>query len=214
MPFFTEGEVAIHNSYDDCWVSVFENVFDLTELIADNRGEMTRPLEKAAGQNISHWFDSESREVKTHIDPVRNIRLPYTPEGRFVHVPPPDAREWDTSLEKPWWKDEKFIVGKLTAKKRLIKIMNMLTKTEDTVYTCQEETVAEIQNRYVEYNKHSDSYTWKALIDGEFVVLDVEKTLEENGVPDETENFYQLGLDDDFYVPTLHLYFNDDLTYA
>ena len=140
--------------------------------------------------------------------------MPYVPEGRFIHIPPSDAREWDTSYEKPWWNDEQYIVGKLTEKKRLIKVMNMLSKTENTIYVCAEETVADIQTRYMEYNKHSESYTWKALLDGEFVLLDMEKTLEENGVIDETENFYKLGLDDDFYVPVLHLYFNDDLTYA
>ena len=214
MPYYTEEEIAIHNSHDDCWVSVFDNVFDLTGLIAENRGDLTRPLEKAAGQNISHWFDAATGEVKTHIDPERNIRLPYCPEGRFVHIAPPDAREWDTSFAKPWWRDEQYIVGKLTQKKRLIKLLNMLTKAEDTIYTCEEETVGEIQQRYFEYNKHSQSYTWKALVAGEFRVLDMEKTLEENDVPDETENFYNLGLDDDFYVPTLHLYFDDDLTYA
>jgi hypothetical protein len=92
--------------------------------------------------------------------------------------------------------------------------MNMLTSNEDTIYTCQEETVGEIQKRYLEYNKHSESYTWKALVAGEFQTMDMTKTLEENAVPDETENFYELGLDDDFHVPTLHLYFDDDLTYA
>jgi len=44
--YFTEQEILLHNSYDDCWVSVFGNVFDLTELIAANRGEMSRPLGK------------------------------------------------------------------------------------------------------------------------------------------------------------------------
>lgn len=48
--------------------------------------------------------------------------------------------------------------------------------------------------------------------DGEFRPLDMEKTLQENGVADESEEFEELGISEDFYVPVLHLYFNDDLT--
>lgn len=40
------------------------------------------------------------------------------------------------------------------------------------------------------------------------------KTLEENGVPDESEEFYKLSMNDELFLPALHLYFNDDLTEA
>ncbi len=90
----------------------------------------------------------------------------------------------------------------------------MLTKAEDVINTCSEEKIDEMQDRYMEYNKHAKSYTWKAVINDNLIELDMDKTLEENGVPDEAEKFRALGLDDDFYVPTLHIYFNDDLTYA
>lgn len=40
------------------------------------------------------------------------------------------------------------------------------------------------------------------------------KTLEENGVPDESEEFYKLSMNDELSLPALHLYFNDDLTEA
>ena len=96
----------------------------------------------------------------------------------------------------------------------MIKVINMHSRTEDIISTCCEETINEILERYMEYNKHADSYTWKALKDGEFVLLDMNKTLEKNGIVDEIELFYELGMDDDFYIPTLHIYFNDDLTIA
>ena len=38
------------------------------------------------------------------------------------------------------------------------------------------------------------------------------KTLEENGIFDEDEEFYKLSMDDDQYLPAIGLYFNDDLT--
>ena len=92
--------------------------------------------------------------------------------------------------------------------------MNMLTKTEDVINTCIEETVENMQERYIEYNEHSKSYTWKSIIHGVMCELDMTKTLEENGISDEAEKFRKLGLDEDFYVPTVHIYYNDDLTYA
>lgn len=96
----------------------------------------------------------------------------------------------------------------------MIKIANMLTKTEDLIHACQEETIDDIRERYMEYNKHAHSYTWKALINDEFINLNMKATLEENGIEDESEKFTSLGLDDDAFVPTLLIYFNDDLTYA
>lgn len=40
------------------------------------------------------------------------------------------------------------------------------------------------------------------------------KTLEENDVTDETSEFERLGIEEDFYIPALNLYYNDDLTSA
>lgn len=124
----------------------------------------------------------------------------------------------------------------LTKKTMMIKITNMLTRSEHVmkvngyilflivvfilvfnvfgwlilfhyIQVCQEETVADIRNRYMEYNLNSNSYTWKvisflivnnarnqplfkllcicflkALVDGtDFVALRLDETLEANG---------------------------------
>lgn len=90
----------------------------------------------------------------------------------------------------------------------------MMTRTEDIIKICQEETIADIRNRYMEYNLNSNSYTWKALINGEFVALKLELTLTQNGILDETESFIRLGMDEDFNIPNIHIYYNDDLHYA
>ena len=42
----------------------------------------------------------------------------------------------------------------------------------------------------------------------------MKKTLAENDVPDESEEFERLSINDDYYTPTLHVYYNDDLTVA
>jgi hypothetical protein len=38
------------------------------------------------------------------------------------------------------------------------------------------------------------------------------KTLEENGIEDETDELEELHVDEDAYIPAIHVYFNDDLT--
>lgn len=73
---------------------------------------------------------------------------------------------------------------------------------------CNEEVLAQLQERYEVYNSHSRSYTWKHLGN----VLDMSKTLDENGVPDLADEFYKLSIDQNEFVPELQVYFNDDLT--
>ena len=68
--------------------------------------------------------------------------------------------------------------------------------------------MTEIMDRYLVYNAHASSYTWK--YNG--TNLDMGKTLEENCILDESEKFYTLGMDEDHFLPAIHLYFNDDLT--
>jgi hypothetical protein len=58
------------------------------------------------------------------------------------------------------------------------------------------------------------SIPYQVLKNDEFVPLDMESTLSQNGVEDESEKFLRLGLPEDFFITTLHVYFNDDLTYA
>ena len=73
---------------------------------------------------------------------------------------------------------------------------------------CSEETLAEILQRYLRYNSHARSYTWK--YDG--AILDMNATLGENNVPDDDHQLEQLRLDRDLFIPAILLHFNDDLT--
>jgi len=113
VKYFTPEEVSKHNCAEDCWVSIFNDVYDITPLITQNRGALAEPLIKEAGRSISQWFNRNDGEVKTFIDPEKNIRVPYVPEGRFIHVPPADPREWARNADLPWWKDKQYIVGKV-----------------------------------------------------------------------------------------------------
>lgn len=237
--YFTPKEVARHNVEDDVWLSVFGRVLDLTKLIAERRrqgeGALVRPLLRFAGEDVTHWFDESTRAPRSHVDPASGKRKPFLPHGAFVdsHLVPPRVRlpekdhleadeEATANNEKsaevkeeqdectPWWMDESLCVGLLSARTREIRIVNTLTAQEDVLEVCAEETLAEIRRRYMRYNAHATSYTFKRL--GR--PLDMRKTLEGNGLPDESDEMQLLLGDRKSYVPSLHLYFNDDLTVA
>lgn len=44
--------------------------------------------------------------------------------------------------------------------------------------------------------------------------MDMSKTLEENGIPDDSVEFEELDLPVDLHVPVIFLYYMDDLTVA
>uniref|UniRef100_A0A452UQU6 Cytochrome b5 domain-containing protein 1 n=1 Tax=Ursus maritimus TaxID=29073 RepID=A0A452UQU6_URSMA len=71
-----------------------------------------------------------------------------------------------------------------------------------------QESMWEILHRYLPYNAHAASYTWKH----EGKKLNMDYTLEENGIRDEDEEFDYLNMDGTLYTPAILLHFNDDLT--
>ncbi|CAH8499927.1 unnamed protein product [Heterobilharzia americana] len=204
--YFTPNDILLHNSPEDCWVSFLGRVFDITLVCAKNKGSvLLQPILAQAGKDISHWFDAKTGEVRHHVDPVTNCYVPYTPFGRFINIPPPyPTTDWATDFGVPWWKDERLAIGYLTKKTRFVCIVNTLALHEHEIEVCVEETLTDILVRYLKFNAHAASYTWK--YNG--VVLDMEKTLEENNVIEETQDI------EDLFMPQLYLYYNDDLTEA
>eukprot|EP00928_Gymnodinium_smaydae_P053215 TRINITY_DN37259_c0_g1_i1.p1 TRINITY_DN37259_c0_g1~~TRINITY_DN37259_c0_g1_i1.p1 ORF type:complete len:292 (-),score=36.92 TRINITY_DN37259_c0_g1_i1:98-856(-) len=209
--YYTQGDVAQHSSSHDCWVSYFGDVYDLTPLLAEYVGPLAQPIIDAAGGDISHWFDEHTGQPKTHVDPVTGLEEIYCPWGRYIHVPPqmPES-SWATNFGLAWWEDKRYFIGRLSSRTRKVSVVNLLTKQKNTLEVPVEETVEEIRTRYLVHNAHAKSYTWKRL----GVPLNMSKTLEENGVKDETEEFRHLGIDPDDHIPVIHLYFDDDLTEA
>lgn len=211
--YYTPAEVAIHNTAEDLWVSWLGNVYNLTILSKKHKGSpLMIPILKNAGQDISHWFDKDTGDLKTHVHALSNLRVPYIPDGRFVDVPPVGPRsDWPVSSQLPWWEDhQEYWIGRLTTGTRKIKLVNTLTKDEHVLEVCKEETISAIQERYLSNNAHAKGYMWKRLGN----LLDMSMNLEENGVIDERETFEKLGLNDEEFMPAIHLYFSDDLTVA
>lgn len=60
--------------------------------------------------------------------------------------------------------------------------------------------------RYSIFNNDPGSYTWRW--NGQDV--DMDKTMEENGIPDERDALGDLGLPPHLYIPGIFLYYNDD----
>ena len=211
---YTSKEVALHNCEDDCWVSIFHKVYDVTDLVRSQKNHLVNPIVKFAGTDISDWFDENTGDVKTHMDKEKNMVVPYLPHGRFVHVPPLSPVPWKNDFGTPWWRDKKYCIGNLSKRTRKVRVVNVLTRQEKLLEVCAEETLREILKRFLNYNAHAGSYTWKALFDGDFVPLDMDMTLEDNDIPDEAKEFERLSIEEDYYYPALYLYFNDDLTEA
>eukprot|EP01064_Diplonema_japonicum_P037752 TRINITY_DN8958_c0_g1_i1.p1 TRINITY_DN8958_c0_g1~~TRINITY_DN8958_c0_g1_i1.p1 ORF type:complete len:228 (+),score=35.81 TRINITY_DN8958_c0_g1_i1:159-842(+) len=212
--YFTPNEVKRHNTPNDMWVSVLGKVLDLTSLVAKYPSLDAQPVIKEAGQDISHWFDTSVTppDIRKCVDLSTGLKAYLQPGGKFIHVPSLAVdTKIDHGYDKPWWVDPKYVVGYLTVKPRLIRIVNTLTTHETTLEVCSEETLYDIQTRYLTVNAHARSYTWKRQ-ETTSRELDMSKTLEENNIPDESEEFAKLGLPDDYYTPALHIYFDDDLT--
>ena len=212
--YLTPNEVRRHNTENDAWVSVLGKVLDLTQLIDKYPGISSEPLIRAAGTDISHWFDKSKSppDIRMCTDVKTGLQTYYQPNGKFVHVPGLDVdNKIDHGYEVPWWKDDRYVIGVLTKKPRLVRIINTLNNHEVTLEVCSEETLVEIQTRYLNINAHAASYIWRRH-ESTSRDLDMSKTLEDNNIPDESDVFEKLGLPNDYYIPALHIYFSDDLT--
>ncbi|KAM8956397.1 cytochrome b5 domain-containing protein 1 isoform 2-T3 [Lycaon pictus] len=133
--YFTPAEVAEHNLPEDLWVSYLGSVYDLSPLAQEHKGDLLlKPIIEVAGQDISHWFDPKTRDIRKHVDPLTGTLRYRTPRGRFLHVPPQLPRsDWANDFGKPWWQGTRYEVGRLSAKTRSIRIINTLTSQEHTL---------------------------------------------------------------------------------
>ena len=69
-------------------------------------------------------------------------------QGKFIHVAPMEPRsDWDCGFEKHWWKDvDAYRIGRLTSATCLIRVMNMLTGSEDFLEVMQSAQVTLCQS--------------------------------------------------------------------
>ena len=113
---YTDTEVAKHCFQDDCWVTIFDKVFDITCIFKQNRGKehLHAPILKYAGHSISHWFDGSTGDIKTFVDPKTNLTIPYLPGGLIIDAPPPTSPVSNFEIKSiPWWNDTTLVVGQV-----------------------------------------------------------------------------------------------------
>ncbi|XP_047528041.1 cytochrome b5 domain-containing protein 1 [Vanessa atalanta] len=158
-----------------------------------------------AGKDLSHWFNGDNWAHFTH--PLVGSITPYHRHGPGNEQPVVPSTRW-RPITNPWWLDENNVVGKVTERTRPIRITNTLTGSSVTLEVCSEETIYQIMMRYLPHNYHMLSYTWRYLDRG----LDYNKTLAENGIPDERDLFSEVSLPENIHIPDILLFYNDDLT--
>ncbi|XP_018095037.1 cytochrome b5 domain-containing protein 1 [Xenopus laevis] len=171
---------------------------------------LVRPIIEAAGRDISHWFNPKTGDHFLEMAELFSI-ISMCARSPVFHVLAKISREthgWVNNFGRPWWKDTTYQIGILSLKTRFIHIINTFNSQEQMLEVCSKETILEILECYLAYNGHAASYTWKFC----GVPLDMDKTLQENGVQDQDLEFEELKMDSDLYTPNIHLYFNDDLT--
>ncbi|XP_055346921.1 LOW QUALITY PROTEIN: cytochrome b5 domain-containing protein 1-like [Paramacrobiotus metropolitanus] len=228
--YYTKDEVARHRTTVDAWLSVQDRVLNVSDLTARSHGitpaerRARATLARYAGTNVTHWFKANRfpLELREFSNWKHNGMQEYfLPQGPIPDVLP-FAPVTNYSVPRPgrrktfWWNEARREIGKLTKKTRKIWVVNMLFASEphnaapQQLKVCSEETLKEILYRYLHYNRHAGSYTWKY----EGRVLDMDKTLEDNGIDDDEEELKALDINADEYIPVLHVYFNDDLTSA
>ena len=227
--WYTMNEISKHNYKNDCWVVIFNKIYDISKLIEkESNNDITcllcRPLIKYAGTDISHWFDKNEItldtendvkdnvfNVKKYVDPVSNRMVPYIPFGRFLHISPNNpTTKCVYNYDIEWFNDWKYVIGYRTFKSRKIDIVNTLTNEKNNIEVSSEETLNDIEKyHYLCINKHSKGYVWKYNNN----VLDMNKTLQQNNINDDDILFDKLNIYHE-YIPSIFLYFKDDLTVA
>ena len=141
------------------------------------------------------------------IHPVTGLRVPYTPQGRFPHVNPQVPTVNWRPIAKLWWKDRKYVVGRLTEKPRPLRFINPLAPpgyNVSVVWVAKEESLEQIAERIHSHNSNTRNYTFKQ--GGR--KINMKKKLDDNEIFDERDKFLELGLPDDDNIPAITLCFN------
>ena len=208
--YFTREDLESHCTSDSAYVSVYNTVFDVSDPIAKHfRTKGAENLLRHAGKDISHFFHHETKQPI-----IKNAFLRETIQNRsndiLLHFEENVLDSKPKNKETPWFVDSKNMIGILSANEVTIRIVNTLTFDEDFLIVPVEESLNEICKRYLKFNYHAKSYTWK---DIEHRKLKMEKTLEQNGILEDNLLMDYLNIPEKQRpVSSVFLHFNDDLT--
>uniref|UniRef100_A0A663F4I9 Uncharacterized protein n=1 Tax=Aquila chrysaetos chrysaetos TaxID=223781 RepID=A0A663F4I9_AQUCH len=91
-----------------------------------------RPLLEAAGSDVSHWFDPQTGDPLTRVDPQSGLLCCCVPGGPGG-APPEPRSDWAPPETPPWWEDPRLEVGRLTAAPQHLRLCNTLTGQEHVI---------------------------------------------------------------------------------
>lgn len=202
VKYFLNEELKANCTLNSFYVSLFNDILDLTGYIKEfnNKIEINELL-KLGGKDISHLFFKDNDRITLRKNLINNNfidKLSFEPSENKI----------DNNI--PFWMNPKYKIGRLTVKEKKILIINALTFEKDYLIVPIEETLLQIEERYLKLNSHSKSYTFKDL---EGNVLDMTKTLTDNGILDQEDDYDYLEIPEPMrYIPSIVVYYNDDLT--
>lgn len=209
--FYTTGDVAMHCTADNCWLSHHGKVYDYTPLIKESPANLVESIIRAAGKDITFWFDPHTGDPHTMENPISGDPIYRLPNGLpLLHCPLPyPTKEIQVPPETPWWRDDSYEIGYLSGNTRPVEILNTLNSHRHALDVAEEETIADIAGRYSRFNSAAlTGYKWKYL--GEDLKMDL--TLTENGIADDRDTYLKLNWpQSEWYTPVLTLIWKDEL---
>ncbi|CAF4357554.1 unnamed protein product, partial [Adineta steineri] len=191
-----------HNDSNDSWICIFGHIYDITSLIRKAQGtKLYQQLISYGGQDISFLFDERTHEPRKRIHPQ-------TFESVSVIENLPELE----SLGIPFWQTKDLFIGRLTEYPRYIRLIHNFSPDHPFILEiAEEETIGQIAIKFLKYNSHIFSYIWRY----NQQILDFNKTLTENGIPNEELFHDKYGWrSDNENCSTIILCFSDDLTIA
>ncbi|CAF3705072.1 unnamed protein product [Adineta steineri] len=202
LPFYTFNELTRHNDSNDAWICIFGHIYNITSLIRKAQGtKLYQQLISYVGQDISFLFDERTHEPRRRIHPQ-------TFESVSVIENLPELE----SLGIPFWQTKDLFIGRLTEYPRYIRLIHNFSPNHPFILeVAEEETIGQIAIKFLKYNSHIFSYIWRY----NQQILDFNKTLTENGIPNEELFHDKYGWrSDNENCQTIILCFSDDLTIA
>ena len=208
--YFTRFDLQQHHSVDSAWVSIYRDVYDITDVIRENRTEPgIDNLLKFMGKDMSHLFNPKTKRPITR-NSVLVEEIGSKDPNYVLHFPKQYMHSERESTTQPWYTNSKLIVGRMAQKEVPVRLINTLTYEADTLQVPIEETLNEICERYLKFNVHARSYTWK---DIEERVLNMSLNLVNNKISEDYDVLDYLEVPDGQRpISTIFLHFNDDLT--
>ena len=199
LPYYSLNELAQHNDSTDAWICLFGLIYDITPLVPTG---LFQQFVNHAGHDLSLFFDEQTHEPRTRIDPQTHQSVPL-----IDHLSAIQAHN-----SAPFWQTTDYLIGRLIEHPRLIRLLHSFDPLHPHLLEVDDdETVGQIAKKFLAHNAHVFSYTWR--YDGR--TLDFHKTLRENGIDnDEVQHEKYIWRSNTDFHPTIVLHYTDDLTIA